>query len=222
MNTNYLFFDIETIPNQSIEKPIFDKTTVKLGNVKDPIKIADKLEKEETAFNNGLTKTMSLSGELCQVLSIGYILTNDIFEEIESGVIYGHEDDAELLKRFNRTLNTYLQQYNTYPTLVGWNTKGFDIPVLWKRGIITGERVFSKYMDLCNKYSYSSIDLMHVWNNFGMGKLTKCCNALGIDAKTGLDGSMIYDAWKDKRIDDIKEYNLQDCQACVDIAKRIL
>jgi predicted PolB exonuclease-like 3'-5' exonuclease len=78
-----------------------------------------------------------------------------------------------------------------------------------------------KLMSLTSKYNMDTVDLMHIWNNYGMGKLSKCCDSLGIEAKKGMDGSMIYDAYKNKEYKKIREYNLDDCYACVEIAKRI-
>ena len=63
---------------------------------------------------------------------------------------------------------------------------------------------------------------MHVFNNNDYGKMSKCADLLDIPSKTGMDGSMIYDAFKNGEYDRIKEYNLEDCECCYEIYKRLM
>jgi predicted PolB exonuclease-like 3'-5' exonuclease len=213
----YLILDIETIPNQGATPPEMPSDFVKYGNTKDTAKREIIEQEARIEWANGLTKKMSLSGELCQIISCGFMLIDDDYKQIESDVLFDENDDKEILKEINMLLKT------PHNIPVGWNSKGFDLPVLWKRSILQGVPYpITRYLDTIKKYdTRDSIDLMHVWNNFEMGKLTACCNALGIASKTGLDGSMIYEAYKAGRFEEIKEYNMQDVTACFSIMSRI-
>jgi predicted PolB exonuclease-like 3'-5' exonuclease len=213
-----IFIDIETIPNQSIDKPIFDESTVAVGNLKDPEKIKEKIERAKSEFENGITKEMSVNSDLCQIISIGCIVTDTDYNIVEERVFFNENDDKKILSEFKSFLKT-IPVYTFY----GWNIKYFDIPVIWKRGILTGEKAITTpdYLEMISKYRNYSVDLKHVWSNDQYYKLSTCCKTLGIPCKTGLDGSMIYDAWKEKKFEEIKAYNLEDCYACIEIARKI-
>lgn len=216
----YIILDIETIPNESIEKPIFDETTVKLGNVKDQEKRALKIAEAEKAFEFGLTKKMSVESDLCRILSIGYILIEkNGFDWIEKerDVFYGEKDDCDILVKFNNMLAGI-----EHVVFCGWNSKSFDLTIIWKRLVTLGMHVNFNYLECVKKYNAkNSVDLMHIWNNFERGKLSTCCKTLGIECKTGMDGSMIYDAFKAGKVEEIKKYNMEDCEATLSILKRI-
>jgi predicted PolB exonuclease-like 3'-5' exonuclease len=215
---NKLILDIETIPRQNLSeelKPKFDESTVKIGNLKDKEKIKQKIDAAAKEFESGLTKKMSLQSNYCQIISLGYISLDEDNNIIKKDVLFNETDDLEILKAFEIIYRGPIQ-------LIGWNLKSFDIPVLWKRGVFQNVKIFSNYRQLINPYNDTTIDLMHIFNNNGMGKMVDCANLLGIKSKTGMDGSMIYDAYKAGEYDKIKEYNLQDCETCYEIMERIL
>ncbi len=55
-----------------------------------------------------------------------------------------------------------------------------------------------------------------------MGKMSTCADVLGIESKTGMDGSQVYKNFLDGNHQDIKDYNMQDVEVTLAIAKRIL
>ena len=68
MEKKYMIIDIETIPDEDISvdlKPKFDPDSIKLGNIKDEEKRQAKIEAERRAFENGLTKKMSVNFMCC-------------------------------------------------------------------------------------------------------------------------------------------------------------
>jgi len=215
---NKIILDIETIPNQKLtdeQKPQFDESTVKVGNLKDEKKIAEKIAAAKAEFETGLTKKMSVESNFCQILSIGYIRLDENDKVIKQDVLYDHDNDKSLMQIFTTLI------YDG-ETIIGWACKNFDIPVIWKRSILTHQKPpFENYRKLCNPYTDDAIDLMHIWNAGGYGKMKDCAALLGINAKDGMDGSMIYDAWKNTEIDKIKEYNMQDCETTLSIYRKI-
>lgn len=222
--TNYTILDIETIPNEHLsddEKPQFDRESVSLGNLKDEVKIEIKRDDAEKKFNAGITKTMSLSSNYGRILSLGAIIIDESGNEQERFVYYGENEDISILRSFKQKILSYSSNL----VFVGWNSKGFDLPMIWKRSILNEEKIwaFNYYDKLIAKYNSSqSIDLMNVWNGHGgFGKLIDCCKSLKIPAKTGLDGSMIFDAWKAGEKEKIIEYNMQDCEATKEIFLKV-
>lgn len=216
----YLFIDIETIPREDAVVPEFDPSTVAVGNLKDEEKIRAKVDKAREEHLAGVTKTMSLSGDLCRLVSIGGVITDENFNIVKQDVALGAEGDADLLYRFS-------EWYSDCDRLWGWNTKWFDLPVMWKRSVMLGRPVFTpqEYLDLTAPYNYQRhVDLKHLWFGFEVRKgenLKLACESIGIKAKDGMDGSMIFDAFKAGRYDEITQYNLQDCLVCVELARRM-
>lgn len=215
---NKLILDIETIPNQKLtedQRPKFDETTVKIGNLKDEKKIAEKIASARAEFETGLTKKMSVESNFCQILSIGFIELDEHDKVTRQDVYYDHDSDESLL-------NTFLNVVYDGQTIIGWNCKNFDIPVLWKRCILNRKKSpFENYRKLCNPYTDEAIDLMYHWNAGGYGKMKDCAALLGIQSKDGMDGTMIYEAWKNTEIDKIKEYNMADCRTTLAIYCKI-
>jgi len=209
--------DIETIPDQDLPKdclPVFDETTVKLGNIKDEAKRAAKIAEARAAFEDGMTKKMSLESDYCRILSIGYK-----WEDQKTEVLFGEKNDSIILSEFA----DILRKHHGPIQMIGWGIKRFDLPVLWKRMILNEISPPFNLLSLTNPYNHTDCaDLMTIWNNGGMGKLSACCKRLGIPVKTGMDGSMIFDAFKEKKFDEIKAYNIEDCVATEAVAERIL
>lgn len=211
----YLILDIETIPNQSIQSPEMPDDFVKYGNTKDESKREIIRQEAIEQWNSGLTKKMSLSGDLCQIISCGFIIANPDLSIVDGGVLFDENGDSEIIDQIICKMEG--------KKIVGWASKHFDIHVIWKRAIMQGINYpIELYQEQIKKYDTKHhIDLMQIWNNFEYGKMADCAKALGIECKTGLDGSMIYDAYKEKRYEEIVAYNYEDCTTCLEIMRRI-
>lgn len=212
-----LIIDIETIPDENVEKPKFDESSVRVGNLKDEAKIKAKIEEEKSKYNDGLTKKMSLSSNYARILSLGYILFTGDNSIKDKAVVYGENSDIDILHHLQK-----IYYENDIQLVIGWNCKNFDIPVLWKRYVLNKMICPFNYMIYLSKYNTTHcLDLMYVWNAYDYGKLKDCCDRLDIKSKSGMDGSMIYDAWKDGKQREICEYNMEDCLSTLEIYKRL-
>ena len=212
---NITIFDHETVPNENVIKPEFDESTVKLGNVKDPDKRQAKIGQAKAEFNNDIVKKMSLDGGMNKIISIAAMMIDSTGEIIEEKVYFDEKNDD--------LINEMFLDWAKGTTLCGWNIKGFDIPVLWKRSILNGQSCMTtpQYLDLVKKYGYGCLDLMQIWNNYNFGSMSNCCKALKIPVKTEMSGSDVYKYYMDGRYEEIKEYNLEDVRACYEIYKRL-
>ena len=111
--------------------------------------------------------------------------------------------------------------------LVDFNGRGFDVPVLqyrafrygiplsWYFGKVPDNRGeisnFSKsYRD---RYGGRHLDLCELWTNTGAiprPHLKTLAMLMGLPGKFGFDGSKVYQAWKDKKFEEIDRYCMTD------------
>ncbi len=133
-------------------------------------------------------------------------------------VVAGQASDPEgaLIQRFFDGIEKYT------PQLVSWNGGGFDLPVLHYRGLVHGvapnatgtwatanrSRDF-KWNNYISRYHTRHCDLMDVLamyqprNNAPLDELAKLA---GLPGKLGMDGSQVWGAFRDGRIDEIRDY----------------
>jgi 3'-5' exonuclease len=132
----------------------------------------------------------------------------------------GNADDGEavLLQRFFDGIERYT------PQLVSWNGGGFDLPVINYRGLIHGvnaarywdcgegdypdSRDF-RYNNYINRYHTRHTDLMEVLAMFqarASAPLDQLARLAGFPGKMGMDGSQVWSAFCEGRIDEIRNY----------------
>lgn len=122
--------------------------------------------------------------------------------------------EAEIIQRFYDGIEKYT------PQIISWNGGGFDLPVLHYRGLIHGVNA-SRYWDMgeddrdfkwnnyISRYHMRHLDLMDVMAmyspraNAPLDDLAKLC---GFPGKLGMDGSKVWDAYKDGKLKDIRDY----------------
>jgi predicted PolB exonuclease-like 3'-5' exonuclease len=106
------------------------------------------------------------------------------------------------------------------PQLVSWNGSGFDLPVLHYRGLRHGV-VASKYWDLGDddrEYRYNNyisryhlrhldlMDLLALYQPRANAPLDAMARLCGFPGKLGMDGSQVFAAYKEGRLDEIRRY----------------
>ena len=239
----FIAFDIETQgirdaalalaePFKSFEPlPPFDPKAVKVGNLKDPDKIAAKIRVEEEAYPQRekeheaayekarieyVAKVVSKAAlnALCgRVVAIGIKTADE--EKILSG------GEAEILRAFWELFGT------TVCPFVGWNIGGFDIPFMvrrsWALGVIVPNIFNGRYLDK------RFIDLMEV---FGCGeygykaKLGDVADFFGVQGK--YDGDCTGEEFAEKFLSDdeaaraqAEEYLKCDIRATWAIAEKL-
>ena len=170
METN--IFDIETKPDSEVSilanaKP-FDKSDVKLGNLKDPDKIEAKLEKAEVEYKNSLLDKAALDPHTSSICAIGINLN------ATSKVIHLADPKEEnILKEFWELYNDSTRKWAYWS---GSNTKeSFDprhiIVRSWKLGVNTPWGLVSQNGWLTDKF----VDIAQTYL-FG-GKFPSFCSA---------------------------------------------
>lgn len=104
------------------------------------------------------------------------------------------------------------------PTLVTFNGRGYDLPVMelaaFRYGISlpswfnVHDRSFEQARNRFNIESHW--DLMDLFTNFGASRMTGglnlLANLIGKPGKTGIDGSQVQDMYADGKVDEINDY----------------
>ncbi len=129
------------------------------------------------------------------------------------------DSEAELIRRFFDGIEKYT------PQLVSWNGGGFDLPVLHYRSLVHGisaprywdqgeahlyndSRDF-KWNNYISRYHARHLDLMDLLalyqprNNVPLDEMAKL---IGFPGKLGMDGSQVWGAFQDGKLDEIRSY----------------
>jgi predicted PolB exonuclease-like 3'-5' exonuclease len=211
----YAVLDIETIPRQSLPegcKPEFDESEVKLGNLKDRFKIEEKINEAREKFLAGLDKKMATDPDFCQVVCmVGYQVPRKEFF-----VKFAKDEDAEY-DLLHEAWNWIREQQNNQVPIVGFNSSSFDVPALIRCAMYQDVSVaphlienLMKRQDI-NHHHYDLMQRLAYRNPFSGKAETRGLNyylkRFDLGGKlNGLDGSMVYPAWKEGRFQHIIDY----------------
>ena len=151
---------------------------------------------------------------LQRVLVISAVFRNAEGLRIHSFVDQDGVSEGKIIQKFFSTVEKHA------PQLVSWNGGGFDLPVLHYRGMQHGV-VADKYWDMgeddrefkwnnyISRYHMRHLDLMDLLalyqpkNNAPLDAMAKLC---GFPGKLGMDGSAVYPAFLDGKLDEIRRY----------------
>lgn len=151
---------------------------------------------------------------LQRVLVISAVFRGSEGLRVHSFVDRDGASEARVIQQFFNTLEKHV------PQLVSWNGGGFDLPVLNYRALRHG-LVASKFWDqgeddrefkwnnYIGRYHTRHLDLMDVLAlyqpraNAPLDAMAKLC---GFPGKLGMDGSQVYTAYRDGKLEDIRRY----------------
>ena len=245
-----LVFDIETgpLPNEDIRRlsqPFEPKTkhpgefspaAVKIGNLKDQLKIDAKIaearrkheqavedfssavEREEETYWQEIMDRAALSAITGQVLAIGY--KSDKAQAIDHVAAM---DEAKICQRF---WAKFLDCHKTRRPIVGFNSNYFDVPFIYQRSLILSVDVPAAVFD--GKWMTKTfVDLLDYWrlgNRQISNKLDSISKAMGIGEKpegiSGKDFARLYFGSADERKQSL-EYLQTDLDLTWQFAARV-
>ena len=155
---------------------------------------------------------------LQRVLVISCVFRNAEGLRVHSFVDRDNASEGKVIQTFFNTLEKHV------PQLVSWNGGGFDLPVLHYRGLRHGvvadkywcmgedggadAREF-KWNNYISRYHMRHLDLMDLLamyqpkNNAPLDAMAKLC---GFPGKLGMDGSQVYAAFLEGKLEDIRRY----------------
>lgn len=175
-----IIFDIETgpLPVDQIDIPPFDESEVKVGNIKDPAKIAAKVEAARAAHRQSVIDNAALDALTGRVLMVGYKLVDGEFCW-EASI----SDERSVISRWWDAMN----QFDRMPLIVGFNSKPFDLPFLIRRSWALGIPV-PGWLRQGRFWHDSVVDLREMWqlgDNRARGSLDAVARHLGLGGKSG-------------------------------------
>jgi len=202
--TPTLIFDIETIPDTDGIRKLLDLPPD--TSAEDVANIAFHKRRQQ----NG---TEFLPHHQHRVVAISCALREgDNFRVWTLGAPDAPEE--EIIQRFFDGIEKYT------PNIVSWNGAGFDLPVLHYRAMIHGiqaprywdmgddDREF-KWNNYISRYHMRHLDLMDVmamYSGRANAPLDQIAQLCGFPGKLGMDGSKVWDAFKNGEIEAIRNY----------------
>lgn len=200
---NLFVFDIETIPDVEGGRRLYDLeglTDKEVANV-----MFHKRRQE--------TGTEFLRLHLHRIVAISVVLrSSDRFAVCSLGD--EESSESEIIERFFKGIEKYV------PTIVSWNGKGFDLPVLHYRSLVhgiqapqyweTGDNNQSfKWNNYLSRYHRRHTDLMDVLAGYEMranAPLDEVATLLGFPGKMGMSGAKVWDNYRAGDIKGIRDY----------------
>ncbi len=202
---NTLVFDIETVPDIDSAKALH-----KLEGLSDK-EVSEVMFTKRRQETGGANDFLRL--HLHRVVAISVVLASPEHLNVWS---LGDEaaSEKEIVQRFFDGIEKYT------PTLVSWNGRGFDLPVLHYRALLHGvqapryweagddDRGF-RWNNYLNRYHQRHTDLMDVLAGYEFranAPLTEIAAMLGFPGKMGMDGGQVWDAYLTGNIRAIRDY----------------
>lgn len=198
--------DIETYPNLDMINKLPE--VVADSRLKDVAKIQADLDKKKAEQ----IQKMALNPLYGKIACISYYGANKLEQYVTI------EDEKIMLEELMEKMKKGTQFYS-------WNGNNFDLPFLFKRGIILGIEGYSlPYLKAyIERRSVLHVDLMEAWCEYGKyAKLNEIANILIGEQKDELDVTKIPELLKTKSGKELlKRYCLQDCKLTYEIAKKL-
>ncbi|HEY1696418.1 MAG TPA: 3'-5' exonuclease [Polyangiaceae bacterium] len=155
-----------------------------------------------------------------QIVTLGCFLLEDYLPK-RLGCVGEHKPEGEMLADFA----TWLDQKK--PTVVTWNGRGFDMPVITSRALRHGLSMPWWFTDRATRYRYSTdghFDLMDFLADYGATKnarLDVYAKLIGFPGKVGVDGSQVAPLVHAGKVDEVNAYCLCDVAQTAAIFLRV-
>lgn len=193
---NHLIFDIETLAI-----PVPDSTKAEWRK-----EIAEEYVKEDTILKKLEAKIERAKYDFdgCRPIALSACLILGGGEKVFSSIV--HEDSTEVAKHFHALCQDYAPV-----KLVGYNIKGFDLPILYRWMALADLKFRTKIG------RYDIIDLMDHVSGFGKKvSLDRACTAYGIKCSE-YDGSFVDPWYRAKDWHRIEAYCVADVQCTLEL-----
>ena len=218
-----LVIDIETIATQRQDVIDYIAATVKPPATYKKAESIEAWHKEQgpEAIAEAVAKT-GLDGAFGQVVCIGYQL-----DDMETPFVMAGLNERELLEGFSKMLAECIDQKDVMSTsIIGHHVSGFDLRFLMQRYIVNGIRPPLVIRRAAEAKPWESEKVFDTMVQFaGVGNrisLDKLCLALSIPSPKGdMDGSMVNQAVKDGRLEEVAAYCKRDVAATLAVYKRM-
>ena len=156
-----------------------------------------------------------------KIVTLGCLLLEEYLPR-RLGIVGEHKNEGEMLSDFAHWLDS------KKPTVVTWNGRGFDMPVITSRALTARHSCMPWWFsDRNTRYRYSTeghFDLMDFLADFGAAKnarLDVYAKLVGFPGKVGVDGSQVAPMVHAGRLDEVGSYCLCDVAQTAAIFLRV-
>ena len=216
--SNFVTVDIETICTEDPEviAEIAERITPP-GNYKKE----DTIKQWEAEVKPGLVKEAvaktSFDGSFGSICCIGWAFGDEQVDTAfldTSGAVKA--DEKRVLSAFMNNLN--LQHLDKDTIFVGHNIHAFDLRFIWQRCVINNVKMNPVLKAACQAKAWSPQigDTLLLWNSDRDRRISldRLCKVLGVKTSKGdMDGSKVYDYYKQGRLQEIADYCRDDVRA---------
>lgn len=156
-----------------------------------------------------------------EIVCIGVLWLDGDYEVKRLGIIAEDKEEGEVLADFAR----FLERHR--PTLVTFNGRSFDMPVIATRCLEYGQPLVHYYRDRDVRYRFSPeghLDLMDFLSDFGAAKrarLDVVAKICGMPGKVGVDGKDVGPLIHAGRLPEVRNYCLCDVVQTAGVLLRV-
>ncbi|MEJ7931276.1 3'-5' exonuclease [Ramlibacter sp. AN1015] len=200
-----LVFDIESIPDIAGLRLLHDAPADASDAQVHAAWVQERKDKGQSDF---------LPHHLQRVLVISAVFRNADGLRVHSFVDRDDASEGKVIQTFFNTLEKHV------PQLVSWNGMGFDLPVLNYRGLRHGvtackywdlgeddrEFKFNNYHNRFHNRHFDLMDVLAMYTGRANAPLDAMAKLCGFPGKLGMDGSQVYSAYLDGKLEDIRRY----------------
>jgi hypothetical protein len=222
-----LYIDIETIPGQSDWAKQEAADRVKHPATHKKQETIDKWYAENAESSaEDIWRKQSFDGSRGEIICISWALDDG---DIQTVSVDGRTE-ARMLSGFFGSLLFALNGLATsdytasHITWIGHYVTGFDLRFLWQRCVINNVQPTIRIPYNAKPWSDDVFDTKIEWaglQSTGTGSLDATCKALGYAGKGDIDGSKVWDYYRDGRIAEIVEYCKDDVHKARLLHKRM-
>lgn len=200
-----LILDIEVVPNVSAEQIAEIAAGITAPeNYKKPKSIAEWEANNKQALVDEAVHKACFDGATGKIIVLGWAWNDEPVTTI-------YDEEPAMLGKFFENVRTVTNGMTV--NVIGHNV-AWDVRYIWQRCVINKVKPPSNIKWNGKPWDYQ--DTMLMWNPDAQRRtsLDKLCKALGVPTSKGdLDGSKVWQAWKDGRIAEIANYCGADVEA---------
>ena len=226
--------DVETIPLPGFKERAAQrlKRSMQRGKMSEEQQqryFEDQTAEEERAFRSG--SLLATTGRVLSIaVHVGSVAGLEIegAEHIESEHVFGIDSDGQEQPE-QQTLTDFLALMETFDPdideIVGHNVIGFDLPFIFQRCLVN-KIAFRPFVNLSEFNVRGVYDTMHRWwlGSRNRVALDDLAWVFGIESsKTDeVDGSRVFELYQERRLAEIREYNLNDVRVTRKVYERLI
>ena len=201
-------FDIETVPCQHLGIRAELSADIKPPAV---LKKAESIAEWERESRPGAVEEAwlrtSFDGGLGQIVVIGWAVDDGDIQSLQVADLSRVEEMRLLSEWFVMLRAAYSGTSGRPPCFVGHNSNAFDIPFVWKRAMVLGIKPPIWFPRDPKPWGESTFDTMTAWAGVrDRVSMDRLCRILGIPGKDGMDGSQVWPAVAEGRLDEVAAY----------------